>query len=87
LLQIAESKSEQGEVLADKRPPRPHTTAAQRRLLFETWEATGKVGVAVRTAGVALRTFYGWKPRFVEGGYAALECFADRAASQRWRQD
>jgi Homeodomain-like domain len=54
----------------------PLTTAQQRRLLFETWEATGKVAVACQTAHVGERTFYYWKRRCGEGGYAALEHFA-----------
>ena len=55
------------------------TTAAQRRLLFETWEATGDVTHACRTAHVGRRTFYYWKPRFLAGGSAALDGFASRA--------
>ena len=49
------------------------TTAAQRRLLFETWEETGNVAEASRKARVSRDTFYYWKPRFDEGGYEALE--------------
>lgn len=51
----------------------PLTTAQQRRLLFETWEATGDVRGACQTAHVGRGTFYYWKKRFEEGGYAALE--------------
>jgi transposase len=51
----------------------PLTTAQQRRLLFETWEATGDVAVACATAHVGRGTFYYGKKRFTEGGYAALE--------------
>lgn len=57
----------------------PLTTAQQRRLLFETWQATSDVGLACRTAHVGRSTFYVWKPRFLAGGYAALEQFASRA--------
>jgi transposase len=57
----------------------PLTTAQQRRLLFETWEATGDVDLACRTAHVGRRTFYYWKARFEAGGYAALDRFASRA--------
>jgi transposase len=57
----------------------PLTTASQRRLLFETWEATGNVDLACERAHVGRRTFYYWKPRFIAGGYTALECFASRA--------
>ena len=49
------------------------TTAQQRRLLFETWEATGSVAEACRKARVSRATFYYWKPRFDEGGYGGLE--------------
>ncbi len=57
----------------------PQTTASQRRLLFEAWEATGNVEEACRVAHVGRRTFYYWKRRFQEGGYAALATFASRA--------
>ncbi len=55
------------------------TTPAQRRLLFETWQATGDVEAACATAHVGRRTFYSWKGRFEAGGYAALEQYASRA--------
>jgi hypothetical protein len=48
----------------------PKTTAQQRKLLFETWEATGNVTAACRKAHVGRGTFYYWKPRFDEYGYA-----------------
>jgi transposase len=57
----------------------PLTTPQQRRLLFETWEATGDVALACHTAHVGRRTFYKWKPRFDAGGYLALEVCASRA--------
>jgi hypothetical protein len=57
----------------------PFTTPSQRRLLFETWEATGDVAQAGRVAHVGRRTFYYWKPRFLAEGYAGLERFASRA--------
>ena len=57
----------------------PRTTASQRRLLFETWEATQDVEAACRTAHVCRQTFYNWKLRFAVGGYAALERFASFA--------
>lgn len=60
----------------------PLTTAQQRRLLFETWEATGNVTRACRTAHVGRRTFYYWKSRFNHGGYAALDQFASAAPKQ-----
>src|SRR4051794_30084660 len=58
----------------------PQTTPSQRRLLFETWEATGSVEEACRVAHMGRRTFYYWKGRFEQGGYAALTTFASRAA-------
>ena len=36
----------------------PLTTPSQRRLLFETWQATGDVEQACRVAHVGRRTFY-----------------------------
>jgi transposase len=71
--------SERGQARADKRTYFPFTTAAQRRLLFETWEATGNVDLACQRAHVGRRPFYYWKPRVRAGGYAALERFASRA--------
>lgn len=65
--------------MAQKRIHFPLTTAQQRRLLFETWEATGDIALACRTAHVGRATFYYWKPRFIAGGYPALEAFASRA--------
>ena len=56
-----------------KRTYFPATTAQQRRLLFEVWEETGDRKEACRRAHVSKSTFYNWKPRFEEGGYAALE--------------
>ncbi len=47
--------------------------------MFETWEATGNVTEACAKARVGRRTFYYWKPRFEERGYASLETFASRA--------
>jgi hypothetical protein len=55
------------------------TTAQQRRLLFEVWEATGNVAEACRQAHVCERTFFKWKLRFEAGGYAALEEFESHA--------
>src|SRR6266508_2530670 len=65
----------------------PLTTAPQRRLLFETWQASGNVILACRTAHVGRRTFYYWKPRFEAGGYAALSQFAPMAPKQPHRTD
>lgn len=69
----------------NKRIHFPLTTAQQRRLLFETWEATGDVEQACRTAHVGRRTFYTWKPRFLQGGYGALEHFPSRAPKRTRR--
>lgn len=63
----------------NKRIHFPETTAQQRKLLFETWEATGNVSLACRIAHVGRGTFYYWKPRFEHAGYAGLEKFASRA--------
>lgn len=65
--------------MTDKRTYFPLTTASQRRLLFETWEATRDVGLACQRAHVGRRTFYYWKARFAMGGYDALEHFASHA--------
>ncbi len=63
------------------------TTAAQRRLLFATWQATGNVTLACRTAHVGRRTFYYWKPRFEAAGYAALDHVVSSAPKQPARID
>jgi transposase len=63
----------------------PLTTAQQRKLLFETWQATGHVTAACRTAHVGRGTFYYWKPRFEEQGFPGLAEFASRAATEPHR--
>jgi transposase len=55
------------------------TTAQQRKLLFEIWEASGNVSLACRKAHVGRGTFYYWKPRFEKHGYKGLETFESRA--------
>ena len=55
------------------------TTADQRRLLFETWQATGNVSQACIVARVCRQTFYDWLPRFSAEGYAGLLAFASSA--------
>lgn len=65
----------------------PFTSAQQRKLLFKTWEATGSVTQACRVAHVGRATFYYWKPRFDEQGYAGLEAFASRVAHKLNRKD
>ena len=68
--------------MTTKRIPFRQTTGQQRKLLFETWEATGSVTQACRKAHVGRGTFYYWKPRFDEQGYAGLEEFASRAPKE-----
>jgi transposase len=51
----------------------PRSTAGQRKLLFETWEATGSVSQACERAHLSRVTFYHWKSRFDQDGYAGLE--------------
>jgi transposase len=68
--------------MTTKRIHFPQTTAQQRKLLFETWEATGNVTAACRKAHVGRGTFYYWKPRFDEDGYAGLEEFASRVPKE-----
>ena len=48
------------------------TTPQQRKLLFETWQATGNVALACRKAQVSRQTFYNWKDRFQTYGDAGL---------------
>jgi hypothetical protein len=60
----------------------PRTTADQRKLLFETWEASHDVSVSCRRAHVARGTFYYWQPRFETGGYAALDHCQSHAAKE-----
>lgn len=63
------------------------TTAQQRKLLFEEWEATGSVTQACQRARVSRGVFYHWKPRFDKEGYAGLEEFGSRVAHQRHRKE
>jgi transposase len=51
----------------------PRSTAGQRKLLFESWEASGSINQACERAHLSRVTFYHWKPRFDRGGYAGLE--------------
>jgi len=60
----------------------PRTTADQRKLLFETWEASHDVTAACRRAHVARGTFYYWQSRFETGGYSALEHCQSHAAKE-----
>ena len=58
------------------------STSQQRKLLFETWEATGSVTQACRKARVSRGLFYYWKARFDQSGYAGLEAFESRVADR-----
>ena len=62
-----------------------YTTAQQRKLLFEIWEATGHVTEACQKAHVGRGTFYYWKPRFDRYGYAGLEEFDRRGPKEPHR--
>ena len=57
----------------------PRTTAPQRRLLFESWEETGKVSQSCQKAHVSRRTFYNWKGRYEREGYEGLSAPRSRA--------
>ena len=63
------------------------TTEQQRKLLFEEWEKTGNVTEACRRAHVGRATFYYWKPRFDEHGYAGLVEFESRVAHKLNRKN
>ncbi|MCL5962731.1 MAG: helix-turn-helix domain-containing protein [Chloroflexi bacterium] len=56
-----------------KRPYYRPTTADQRKLLFRVYERTDSPREACAAAHVGIATFYYWRPRFEQGGYAALE--------------
>lgn len=56
------------------------STPQQRKLLFETWEATGNVTKACQKARLSRGLFYYWKARFEQFGYAGLEEFESRVA-------
>ena len=71
--------------MATKRTYYRETTPQQRQLLFETWEMTGSVTQACRKAHVGRGTFYYWKPRFKEQGYAGIAVFASRAPKEHHR--
>ncbi len=66
--------------MSPKRTYFGYSTAQQRKLLFEAWEASGSVTQACRTARVSRGLFYYWEPRFEAEGYAGLEAFASRVA-------
>ena len=65
--------------MSQKRTYYGYTTYQQRKLLFETWEETGKIMLACKTARVSRGLFYYWKTRFFdEQGYVGLEEFESR---------
>jgi hypothetical protein len=47
--------------------------------LFETWQATGEIRHACQVAHGGRRTCYYGKPRFLTGGYPALQRVASQA--------
>ena len=51
----------------------PKTAAERRHQLFAIWEKTGSIQEACNETQTSRSTFYYWKARFDEGGYAALE--------------
>ena len=55
------------------------TTSAQRRLLFESWQASGNISQACKVAHVCRQTFYDWLPRYIAEGYAGLLAFTSTA--------
>jgi transposase len=63
------------------------TTAQQRKLLFEVWEATKSIEEACQQAHVSQRLFYYWKLRFEQNGYAGLETFRSRVAHKLNKKD
>jgi len=65
----------------------PRTTPSQRRLLFETWQATQSVTEASKVAHVSRQTFYVWLPRFTADGFAGLLKFASSAPKHPHRID
>lgn len=66
-----------------KRVYYPKTTVQQRVRLFNIWEMSGDVSQACVEAHVSRSTFYYWKDRFEEGGYAALEEERERSPESR----
>ena len=64
-----------------------YTTYQQRKLLFETWEETGKISLACQKAHVSRGLFYYWKARFEEKGYAGLEEYESREAHKLNKKD
>lgn len=59
--------------MAKQRIYYPRTTYSQRRILFEQWQETGDIGASCEAARVSRSSFYYWKDRFEEQGYAGLK--------------
>ena len=66
--------------MSQKRTYYGFSTPQQRKLLFETWQATGNIAEACAKARVSPSLFYYWKTRFEQAGYAGLEAFESRTA-------
>lgn len=73
--------------MSTKRTYYGYSTYQQRKLLFETWEKTGKVTQACQKAHVSRGLFYYWKSRFDEKGYVGLEEFDSREAHHLNKKD
>ncbi len=73
--------------MSTKRTHFPRTTPSQRRLLFETWQATKNITAACQVAHVSRQTFYVWLPRFTADGFAGLLNFASPAPKHPHRID
>jgi transposase len=73
--------------MSTKRTHFPRTTPDQRRLLFETWQATENISQACKVAHVCRQTFYDWQPRFAAAGFAGLLHFASAAPKEPHRID
>jgi len=56
----------------------PPTTPQQRKHLFEMWEQSANVTLACQKAHVGRATFYYWKPRFDQDGYAGLVVYKQK---------
>ena len=73
--------------MSPKRTYYGYTTYQQRKLLYETWEETGKITLASQKAHVSRGLFYYWKARFDEKGYAGLEEYESREAHKLNKKD
>ncbi len=60
-------------VVGEKRPHYRPTTADQRKLAFAVYQQTASPRKACEAAHIGRGTFNHWLPRFLAGGYAALE--------------